>query len=157
MYKTALCQPMVTWKPFNLQRTFYKLLPLSQSRSKIKSKVKSLLSRSKLCKNFLRPGPPWVLVYLIGSSKNESWPLRFSPHGVSISAPCLSVSADKGALWTCARWMLLPSCSLGKCFSHSSPVIAGMHGRGAGIGTVHKVINNNPHDRWGPLKVPVMQ
>lgn len=26
----------------------------------------------------------------------------------------------------------------------------------AGIGTVHKVINNNAHDRWGPLKVPVM-
>ena len=47
--------------------------------------------------------------------------------------------------------------SLEKSFPHSSPVIAGVHGRGAGIGTVHKVINNNAHDRWGPLKVPVMQ
>lgn len=41
--------------------------------------------------------------------------------------------------------------------SISSPVIAGVHGRRAGIGTVHKVINDNPHDRRGPLKLPARQ
>lgn len=41
--------------------------------------------------------------------------------------------------------------------SISSPVIAGMHGRRAGIGTVHKMINDNPHDRRGPLKLPARQ
>lgn len=41
--------------------------------------------------------------------------------------------------------------------SVSSPVIAGMHGRRAGIGAVHKVINDNPHDRRGPLKLPARQ
>ena len=49
------------------------------------------------------------------------------------------------------------SCSLGECLPHSSPVIAGVHGRGAGIGSVHEVINDNAHDGWGPLKLPVMQ
>lgn len=41
--------------------------------------------------------------------------------------------------------------------SVSLPVIAGMHGWRAGIGTVHKVINDNPHDRRGPLKLPARQ
>lgn len=46
---------------------------------------------------------------------------------------------------------------LGQCLSHASPVIAGVRGRGAGIGAVHKVIDDDPHDGGGPLKLPVTQ
>lgn len=55
-----------------------------------------------------------------------------------------------------ASWMFCLATTWGS-ISQSLPVIAGVHGRGAGIGTVNKVINDNPHDRWGPLKLPVMQ
>lgn len=64
----------------------------------------------------------------------------------------------------CSQWKRL--CILGitmpspwpmTSLSISSPVIAGVHGRRAGIGTVHKVINDNPHDRRGPLKLPARQ
>lgn len=146
---------MVTWKPPNLQRTFSTLLPFSEFLSKIKPKVnqyclgQNIHGFSETWSTF-RPGVP------DRQQQGHSQPLHFPPRGVSIRVPCLSVSVDKGALQAWARWMF-PLASLEKSFPHSSPVIAGVHGRGAGIGTVHKVINNNAHDRWGPLKVPVMQ
>lgn len=71
-----------------------------------------------------------------------------------VSLPVLSTNSGKGSVFGhngClyhGPWLRL---------SISSPVIAGMHGWRAGIGTVHKVINYNPHDRRGPLKLPARQ
>lgn len=71
-----------------------------------------------------------------------------------VSLPILSANSGKGSVFGhngClyhGLWLQL---------SISSPVIAGMHGWRAGIGTVHKVINYNPHDRRGPLKLPARQ
>lgn len=71
-----------------------------------------------------------------------------------VSLPMLSTNSGKGSVFG-HNWCLDHGPWLQ--LSISSPVIAGMHGWRAGIGTVHKMINYNPHDRRGPLKLPARQ
>lgn len=66
--------------------------------------------------------------------------------------PCSQQTVEK-ALYLDINWCL----HCGPWLSISSPVIAGMHGWRAGIRTVNEVINDNPHDRRGPLKLPARQ
>lgn len=71
-----------------------------------------------------------------------------------VSLPMQSANSGKGSVFG-HNWCLHHGLWLQ--LRISSPVIAGMHGWRAGIGTVHKMINDNPHDRRGPLKLPARQ
>lgn len=95
---------------------------------------------------------------MCGEKRHTSSHVNHIPHMTDtnppVSLPMQSASSGKGSVFG-HNWCLHHGPWLQ--LSISSPVIAGMHGWRAGIRTVHKVINDNPHDRRGPLKLPARQ